>query len=156
MNRRDTVLALLALGATSFTTDAQQGGKVYRIACVFPGSARTPGTVEYERSAGAFRQGLRELGYIEGRNIVIELKYFEGRRERFPALAKELVDLKPDLIVTASTPVTRAVSDATSTIPIVMATVLDPVAAAFVKNLARPAGDNSGLVDAFHEIKPKE
>jgi len=94
---------------------------------------------------GPFRQGMRELGYIEGKNLVIEWRSAEGNNERLPGLATELMHLKVDVIVAASTPATSAAQKATATIPIVMGSVGDPVRSGFVKSLARPAGNITGL-----------
>jgi putative ABC transport system substrate-binding protein len=93
----------------------------------------------------AFRQGLRELGYVEGKNIFIEYRYAEGKLDRLPALAAELVGLKVDVIVTGGPTPTRAAKEATSTIPIVMALDNDPVGNGFVASLARPGGNTTGL-----------
>ena len=93
----------------------------------------------------AFRRGLRELGYVEGKNIVIEYRYAEGKLDRLPALAAELVRLKVDVIVTAGPLPTRAAKEATSSIPIVMAQDDDPVGYGFVASLARPGGNITGL-----------
>ena len=93
----------------------------------------------------AFRQGLRELGYVEGKNIIIEYRNAEGKFDRLPALAAELVRLKVDVIVTGGPPSTRAAKEATSTISIVMAQVGDPVGNGFVASLARPGGNITGL-----------
>ena len=93
----------------------------------------------------AFRQGLRELGYVEGKNIIIEYRYAEENLDRLPALAAELVRLKVDVIVTGGGPNTRAAKEATTTIPIVMAQDSDPVANGFVASLARPGGNITGL-----------
>ena len=93
----------------------------------------------------AFRQGLRELGYVEGKNIVIEWRYADGKLDRLPALAAELVRLKVDVIVTAGPTATRAAKEATVTIPIVMAQDSDPVGSGFVASLARPGGNITGL-----------
>src|SRR4029077_8139935 len=92
----------------------------------------------------AFRQGLRERGYVEGKNIVIEWRYGEGNVDRLPAVAAELVRLKVDLIVTPGAPGTRAAKEATSTIPIVMTNDTDPVGNRFVGSLARPGGNITG------------
>ena len=92
-----------------------------------------------------FRQGLRELGYVEGKNIVIEYRWAEGKSERLPDLAAELVRLKVDIIVTAGPAATRAAKEATSTIPIVMSFDNDPVGSGFVASLARPGGNITGL-----------
>jgi putative tryptophan/tyrosine transport system substrate-binding protein len=103
----------------------------------------------------AFRQGLRELGYIEGKNIVIEWRHAEGKRDRLPALAVELVRLKVDVIVTGGANATRAVKEATATIPIVMAQSGDPVADGFVTSLARPGGNITGLSRLSPELDGK-
>jgi len=103
----------------------------------------------------AFRQGLRELGYVEGKNIVIELRFGEGKSERVPALAAELVRLKVDIIVSAGPTVTRAAKEATVTIPIVMAQDTDPVGSRFVTSLARPGGNITGLATLAPEISGK-
>src|SRR5215471_12145419 len=92
-----------------------------------------------------FRQGLRDLGYTEGHNIVIEPRYAEGRPERLPSLAAELVRLKMDIIVVETTPASLAAKQATPTIPIVMTIVADPVKSGLVSNLARPGANITGL-----------
>jgi putative tryptophan/tyrosine transport system substrate-binding protein len=91
-----------------------------------------------------FRQGLRELGYIEGKNIKIEYRYADGKLERLPTLAAELVHLKVNVIVTAVSSSTRAAKEATNTIPIVMAQDNDPVGNGFINSLARPGGNITG------------
>ena len=93
----------------------------------------------------AFRQGLRELGYVEGKNIVIEWRSAEGKLDRQRALAAELVRLKVDVIVTSGPTDTRAAKEATATIPIVMTSDSDPVGSGFVASLARPGGNITGL-----------
>ena len=92
----------------------------------------------------AFQQGLRELGYVEGKNVIIEYRYAEGKLDLLPALASELVQLKVDVIVTSATPGGLAAKNATSTIPIVFASVADPVASGLVASLARPGGTSRG------------
>jgi putative ABC transport system substrate-binding protein len=104
----------------------------------------------------ALRQGLRELGYMEGKNIFIEWRYAEGKVDRLPSLAAELVRLKVDLIVTAASPPTRAARELTSTIPIVMAFDDDPVGSGFVASLARPGGNVTGLSSLALEIGGKQ
>ena len=136
-------LALVAIlvanhAAAPVAADAQQPAKVPRIGWLRQISAPDP-------SYDAFRQGLRELGYIEGKNIVIEERWAEGKAERLPTLAAELVRLKVDVIVTASTPAIQAAQKATGTIPIVMAASGDPVGAGLVASLARPGGTVTGL-----------
>ena len=105
---------------------------------------------------GPFRQGMRELGYVEGKNLVIEWRSAEGNNERLPGLAAELVNLKVDVIVTAGTPATSAAQKATTTIPIVMGNTGDPVGSGFVKSLARPAGNITGLSNMSGDVSPKQ
>src|ERR1700704_3478810 len=139
MDRRDTVFALLALGAAPFAAEAQQETKVARIGYLSTNLAVSPQTHE------AFRQGLRDLGYVEGRNFVIEYRDAEGKVERLPALAAELVALKVDVIVTASTVAALAAKQATRTLPVVFAVAADPVTEGLVTSLARPGGNVTGL-----------
>ena len=129
---------------------AQQPAKIPRVgkligASLSADSARTE----------AFRQGLRELGYVEGKNIVLELRSAEGKLDRLPALAAELVRLKVDIIVTAGPIPTRAAKEATTTIPIVMTRDPDPVAPGFVASLARPGGNITGLSTLAPELSGK-
>jgi ABC-type uncharacterized transport system substrate-binding protein len=104
----------------------------------------------------AFRQGLRELGYMEGKNLVIEARYAEGNPDRLPTLAANLVRLKVDVILSAGSSDTRAAKEATATIPIVMAAAGDPVASGFVASLARPGGNITGLSLLAPEISGKQ
>jgi putative ABC transport system substrate-binding protein len=103
----------------------------------------------------AFRQGLRELGYFEGKNIVMEYRYAEGKLDRVPALAAELVRLKVDVIVTAAATPTRAAKEATVTIPIVMTNDNDPVGNGFIASLARPGGNITGMATLSPELSGK-
>jgi putative ABC transport system substrate-binding protein len=139
MDRRDTVLALLALGTVPFATEAQQASKVARIGFLLTNRAAVP------RNVDAFVQGLRDLGYVEGRNVVIEYLDAEGKLERLPAFAAELVALKVDVILAPTTPATVAAKQATKTIPIVFTVVSDPVTSGLVTSLARPDGNVTGL-----------
>jgi putative ABC transport system substrate-binding protein len=150
MNRRHTVLALLALGAAPLAALAQQAGKVYRI-----GMLETRSIVLNAANIDAFRQGLRELGYKEGQNLEIAYRSSDGRDERFPGLASELVRLKVDLIATRGTPAALAAKNATGTIPVVMAASGDPVASGIVTSLARPGGNVTGLTSGITESYPK-
>jgi putative ABC transport system substrate-binding protein len=104
----------------------------------------------------ALRQGLRELGYVEGKNIVIEWRSAEGKADLLPALAVELVRLKVDIIVTSGPPATRDAKEATSTIPIVMEQDPDPVSNGFVASLARPGGNITGLATLRSELSGKQ
>jgi putative ABC transport system substrate-binding protein len=103
----------------------------------------------------AFRRGLRELGYVEGNNIVLEFRYAEGKFDRLPALAAELVRLKVDAIVSAGPSVTRPAKEATTAIPIVMTNDSDPVGSGFVQSLARPGGNITGLTSLARELSGK-
>src|SRR5262249_2607164 len=142
-------LALVAmLFALCFSAQAQQQKKVYRIGYLV--YAPLPAD-----RADAFRQGLRELGYVEGQNIVIEWRSANGEWKRGPALAEELVRLKMDVIVTAGGGATLAVKEATSTIPIVMTQSDDPVGSGLVANLARPGGNITGLSQLSPELSGK-
>jgi len=150
MNRR-TFLCGLTLGTLSapLAAEAQQAGKVPRIGFLYYGS---PGP---SPELDAFRQGLRELGCIEGQNIAIEVRFASGRVERLPELAAELVRLKLDVIVTPGTPASVAAKQATSTIPIVFAGVADAVGAGLVANFARPGGNITGLTGISAELGGK-
>src|SRR5262245_47187124 len=129
---------------------AQQPTKVPRIGFL-GGSSPSAISARIE----AFRQGLRELGYVEGKNIVIEWRYAEGKFDRLPALAAELVRLKVDVIVTSGPLPTRAAKEATVTIPIVMTQVGEPVGSGFVASLARPDGNITGLSSLAPELSGK-
>ena len=122
-------------------TEAQERGKIYRIGFLYAGN---PLTVAGRLKA--FREGLIERGYIEGKNLVVDIRYGEGRSERLPALAAELVQRKVDVIVTAGPTDTQAAKTATNTLSIVMAQDSDPVASGFVASLARPGGNITGIV----------
>jgi len=150
MNRR-TFLCGLTLGTLTLplAVEAQQAGKVPRIGFLFFGS---PGP---SRELDVFRQGLRELGYIEGQNIVIEVRFANGRVERLPELATELARLNPDVLVTPGTPASLVAKQATSAIPIVVAGVADAVGAGLVANLARPGGNITGLTSISAELGGK-
>ncbi len=151
MNRRDTVATLLALGVLPLASLAQQPGKVWRIAYLSP---LTP-SVDATRG-DAFRQGLRELGYVEGRNILIESRFSEGKLDRLPALAAELAALNVDVIIAAGGGlIAQAAKGATGTIPIVMTNVEDPVASGLVSSLARPGGNVTGLSALIPELSGK-
>ena len=130
--------------------EAQQPARIPRIGYLSASSAS-----EVSPRAEAFRQGLRELGYVEGKNLVIEFRYAEGKFDRLPALATELVRLNVDVIVTAGPSVTRPAKEATATIPIVMTNDSDPVASGFVTSLARPGGNITGLSNLAQELSGK-
>jgi ABC-type uncharacterized transport system substrate-binding protein len=134
------VTLILSILMASLVADAQPAGKVYRIGRLAPGSPGGNPFIE------VFRQALRELGYVEGQNLVIEYRWAEGQLERLPALAAELVRLPVDVLVpSGGSTAIRAAQQATRTIPIVMIGGSDPVAQGFVASLARPGGNITGL-----------
>jgi len=150
MDRR-AFLAVVAAGgviAMPAVARAQQAGKVHRIGFLSLQSGLTSTT-------DAFPQGLGELGYVEGRNLIIEYRWAAQKEERLPELAAELVRLKVEVIVTAAAPTIEAARRATSTIPIVMAAVADPVGSGLVTSLARPGGNVTGLTALSTELAGK-
>jgi putative tryptophan/tyrosine transport system substrate-binding protein len=149
-SRRAFLAASIAATASPFVATAQPPTKTWRIGYLAPVSP----------SAGArllesFRQGLRELGYVEGQNISIDYRWAEGRPDQFPALAVELTQLKVDVIVTYNNAGVAALQRATRTIPIVFASVGDPVASGFAASLARPGGNITGLTGLSEELSRK-
>src|SRR5947208_3507525 len=152
MNKKIFICPLLTVFLiTGSLAEAQQPKKVPRIGYLGATSASSE-SLRHE----AFRQGLREVGYIEGQNITIEYRYAEGKLDRLPALAAELVALKVDVIVTGGPQATRPAKKATATIPIVMAFDSDPVGNGFVASLARPGGNVTGLSALSPEISGKQ
>src|SRR5262249_17121040 len=151
MEKRVICVAVCALlFALGLSAEAQQPKKIPRIGYL----GVNPRSVNLARIE-AFQQGLRELGYSEGKNIVIEWRSAEGKVDRLPAFASELVRLKVDIIVTASSAATRAAKEATVTIPIVMTNHADPVGAGFASSLARPGGNITGLANFNPELSGK-
>jgi putative ABC transport system substrate-binding protein len=144
--------AVLMLGffGGPFVDDAQ-ARKVYRI-----GMMETRSATLNAANVDAFRQGLRELGYLDGENFEIVYRSSDGRNDRFPGLAKELVDLKVDVIVTRGTPAVLAAKSTTATIPVVMAASGGPVESGVVASLARPGGNVTGLSSGILESYPKQ
>ncbi len=143
------ILALiLAVVAAPLAAEGQQVGKVYRIGYLSIASGPSPRTE-------ALRQGLRELGYIEGKNITIEYRFAQEKADRLRGLATELVNLKVDLIVTGGPTATRAAQQATRTLPVVMAWGGDPVEARFVASLAQPGSNITGLTSMATELGSK-
>jgi len=148
ITRRAFCSMLLAL---PFPARAQQPAKIPRIAfLVSSGDANNPGPL-----VEAFRQGLRDLGYIEGKNILVEYRYIEGNLASVPGFVTELVQLKVDVLVSSNLPAIRAAKQATKTIPIVMVTTQDPVAMGLVDSLARPGGNITGLTSLSRELSGK-
>jgi putative ABC transport system substrate-binding protein len=149
MNRRDTVFALAALGVAPLTAKAQQTGKIWRI-----GFLAANGDKDQPNTA-AFRDELRRLGWVEGKNLAIEFRSAQSNADVIPALVAEMVRLKLDLIVTSSTPGALAAKAATRDIPIVFSMVSDPVASGVVASLARPGGNLTGWSNMLPETSAK-
>ena len=148
--RRIGLAFILSLTLAPLAVEAQEPGKIYRI-----GMLETTSMALNAANLDAFRQGLRELGYVEGRNFMIEYRSADGRRERFPELATELVRLKVDVILTRGTPAVMAAKNATGTIPVVMAASGDPLLSGVVAGLARPGGNVTGLSAIVVEVTGK-
>ena len=146
MDRR-AFLATLTGGllAAPLAAEGQPAGKVSRIGVVVGG-------VDYTDN---LRQGLREQGWVEGQNVVVLKRVWEGRTEQFPKIIADLIQLKVDIIVSSSTPAVRAAKESTRTIPIVMAGLTDPVGAGLISSLARPGGNITGLTNIFTELSAK-
>jgi putative ABC transport system substrate-binding protein len=151
MRRRD-FLTLLggAIAAEPWAATAQEARKLPRIGFLGNSTATLEANL-----VGPFREGLRDLGYVEGRNILIEYRWAEGNYERFPSLIAELIALKVDLIVTAGTPAALAVKKASASIPLVMVAVGDPVGSGLVASLGRPGGNATGLTSIAPELEGK-
>src|SRR5499433_36642 len=137
--------------ALSFPVGAQQPAKISRIAFVSStGSPNNPGA-----NVEAFRQGMRELGYVEGKNIQVEYRYIEGKSERTPSLVSELIQLKVDVLISAALSATRVAKKETQKIPIVFNIPDDPVAVGLVESLARPGGNITGVARLGRELSGK-
>jgi len=150
MRRRDFIILLGgATAAWPLSAGAQQAGKIWRIG-MLENTSRSVNAANFD----AFRQGMRELGYVEGQNLVIEYRSVDGRSERYPELAADLVRLKVDLIVTRGTPAVLAAKSASATIPVVMAAIAEPPTSV-IASLARPGGNVTGLSSFTSELEPK-
>jgi putative tryptophan/tyrosine transport system substrate-binding protein len=147
------VLLPVAVLLVPLAGDAPRAATIPRIGLLFPTSPSDPRTARFLE---AFRQGLRELGYAEGQNIAIESRFAEGKWDQLPGLAAELVRDKVDVIVTYTTPATQAAKRATGTIPIVVAAVIDPVAAGLVASFAHPGGNITGLSQMVPDLVGKQ
>jgi len=149
-NLKFAVVVGAVLLALSFPAEAQQPKKVPRI-----GFLESGGAERTKSRLAAFEQGLRELGYVQGKNILIEQRYAAGQFEKLPELAAELVRLKVDVILAGGAPAAHAAKEATTTIPIVMGNAADPVGTGLVVSLARPGGNITGLSDFFAGVITK-
>jgi putative ABC transport system substrate-binding protein len=149
MDRRGFLLTSVAcVLAAPVAGEAQQAAKVYRLGLL------TPAAPQWDTRE--FREALRGLGYIEGANLILDVRSAEGELDQLPLLATDLVRARPDVIVAVNTPGTRAAIGATKTIPIVMSVVGDPVATGFVSNLARPGGNVTGVSNLSGELASKQ
>jgi putative tryptophan/tyrosine transport system substrate-binding protein len=151
VDRRGFLRGSLALFAAPLAAEAQPAAKVYRIAYLANGTSTTSAP-----AAEGFRQGLRELGWVEGQNVTIEYRWADGNLDRLPALAAELLRAPVDVIVVAGRPGVRAAQQANPTVPIVSAVTGDVVAAGFARSLARPGGNITGGAVQFEELATKQ
>lgn len=149
ITRFATAVVLLLL-ATPLAADAQQPEKTYRVG--YLAAASRSGN---QALLARFEQGMRELGYVEGRNLVLEPRFADGKLERLPILAQELVRLNPDVMFVSTTPGSLAAKAATATIPIVFVAVADPVGNGLVPSLARPGGNITGITHIVAELTGK-
>ena len=149
MNRRETIIALVALDAVSPAVRAQRATGVPRIGYLSSNLAGSPNMTE------GFRQGLRDHGYVEGHNVVVEIRDADGKLERLPVLAAELAALKVDVIVVGGTSGALAAKQATRTVPVVFISAVDPVMDGLVASLARPGGNVTGLATISPELVGK-
>ena len=147
MKRREFIALISGAAVWPIVPRAQQIGKVQRVGVVLFGSpvSELAGPDPINPVARGFVHGLRDLGYVEGRNLVLERRSAEGRIERAPEIIRELVSIKADVIVTAGVPMTRAAKEVTQSVPIVMVGVGDPVKEGLIESLARPGGNITGL-----------
>jgi putative ABC transport system substrate-binding protein len=154
MERRAFLVGGVAAVALPLAAGAQPAGKVYRIGYLTQGTVMDGSTTD-RRILGAFTDGLRQLGYVDGRNLRVEWREARGDNSRLPALAEELVRLNPDVIVTIASAPTEAVKQATATIPVVGISMGDPVGSRFAETLARPGGNVTGLAGMTPELTLK-
>jgi len=148
--RRREFLKLLGGAAAAWPLGARAQQKIPRVGFMGNSTAALEGNL-----VNSFRDGMRDLGYEEGRNIVIDYLWAEGKYERFPALVAEFIAAKVDVIVTAGTPAALAVKGKTTTVPLVMVAVGDPVGTGLVQNLARPGGNLTGLSSIAPDLEGK-
>jgi len=150
MQKRHALLAAVGIAAISWALPSLAQGRVWRI-----GVLETTALAMNGPNFDALRKGLRELGYVEGKNLLFEYRTADGRNDRFAELAKELAGMKVDVIVTRGTPATQAAKAATTVIPIVATAISDPVRTGLVKSLARPGGNVTGLEPFAVELSSK-
>ena len=144
------IVSIFILASISFA-EAQQPAKIPRIGFIYPAGTSEDSLSPFD----AFRLGLREIGYVEGKDISIEIRYAKGRLDRMPTLVNELVQQKVDLIVAVNNVVIRAAKQATKTIPIVMISSVDPVEAGYVESFAHPGGNITGIANLGRDLSAK-
>jgi putative ABC transport system substrate-binding protein len=159
MDRRAFIFGVtVALLAAPLAAEAQEAGKVYRVGLIFPSPlvSEMAGPEPVNPAARAFVRGLRALGYVEGRNLILERRSAEGTFERFAPIVAELVSLNVDVIVVSSTPLAQRAREVTTAVPIVLGISTDPVGSGLAQSLARPGGNVTGLTsDVGPEIQGK-
>jgi putative ABC transport system substrate-binding protein len=151
IRRREFISVLGAAAAWPLTAHGQQSGKVWRIGLISGGSRASTFNI-----VAGFPQGMRDLGYVEGKDFIMEYRFAEGNYERIPGVAAELIQSKVDIFVLATGAAIRPVQQATSTIPIIMGYSTDPVGNGFVASLARPGGNTTGLAASGDDTAPKQ
>jgi len=151
MNKKILLSAAIIVMAVAYQANAQERGKIPHIGILLPSAPNTAADANLE----AFRQGLHDLGYVEGRNIILEYRWAENREDQYPALVADLIRLKVDIIFTTSTPAVLVAKQATKTIPIVFPVSSDPVTVGIVDSFARPGGNATGLSSMASDLWPK-
>ncbi len=149
MKKKNLLVALATLALVSIHPAEAQQAKVPRVGLVSStGDSRAPGPL-----VEAFRQKIRDLGYVEGKNIQIEYRYAEGRLDRIPGMVEELIGLRVDALVVSSVPAIRAAKRAATTVPVIMVVSIDPVATGIIESLARPGGNITGIVSLSRNLR---
>src|SRR5438094_6334656 len=151
MNKKILLSAAIIVMAVAYQANAQERGKIPHIGILLPSAPNTAADANLE----AFRQGLHDLGYVEGRNIILEYRWAENREDQYPALVADLIRLKVDIIFTSSTPAVLVAKQATKTIPIVFPVSSDPVTVGIVDSFARPGGNATGFSSMASDLWPK-
>src|SRR5262249_13028341 len=149
MRRRSFLAGFVTVAVAPLVSEAQQAGKLWRIGVLSPGAPGHSAPLE------AFRQGLRDLGYVEGRNTIIDERFAEDRTEQLTASARDLVQARVNVIFAINTPAALAAKNATTAIPIVVTRVSDPIGAGLVASLAQPGGNITGLTTVSPELSGK-
>jgi len=151
--RRFLLISLAGALAAPLAAEAQQAGKVPRVGFLYFGSRQTgPGPERY----AAFLEGMRELGHVEGQNLLVEARFADSKAERLPGLATELLRLKVDVIVATASPTYRVLQRMNPTVPIVVTVTADPVLEGLAASVARPGGNFTGLSDTAADLGPKQ